>query len=128
VTRRYDPITALDWRAKPAATLLRLPVRLYGYSLSSVLGRWCRHFPTCSEYMDEALARHGAWAGGWMGVARLCRCGPGGTSGLDPVPRDIPAAAGPMTPWRYGRWRSIEPIAGAVPDGGEDQRRANGSA
>ncbi|MCA3565234.1 MAG: membrane protein insertion efficiency factor YidD [Methylocystis sp.] len=109
-SRRYDPITSLDWRSKPLATLLRMPVRGYGYTLSSLMGRSCRHLPTCSEYMDETLGRHGAWAGGWMGLARLCRCRPGwgGTSGLDPVPRELPDAASSFTPWRYGRWASVE--------------------
>ena len=57
------------------------PVRL--------VGRQCRHLPSCSEYTDEAIQRHGFWPGGWMGVARICRCGPFGTSGLDLVPRKI---------------------------------------
>lgn len=110
--RRYDPITRLDWQEKPVATALRCPVRAYGYTLSSFVGRTCRHLPTCSEYMDEALGRHGAWPGLWMGTARLCRCrpGPGGTAGLDPVPHALPANAHPMTPWRYGRWASTEPV------------------
>jgi uncharacterized protein len=114
VTRRYDPITRLDWRRKPVATLLRLPLRGYGYTLSSLMGRTCRHLPTCSEYMDQALTRHGAWAGGWMGFARLCRCrpGPGGTSGLDFVCERLPDNAHPLLPWRYGRWRSVH-----APDG-----------
>jgi len=112
VTRRYDPITFLDWRSKPVATLLRMPIRGYGYTLSSIVGRWCRHLPTCSEYMDEALGRHGAWAGGWMGLARLCRCRPGwgGTNGFDPVPRQLPDGSSSFTPWRYGRWASVEPM------------------
>ena len=41
-----------------------------------VIGRQCRYLPTCSHYADEAIARHGLWAGGWMGVARVCRCHP----------------------------------------------------
>jgi uncharacterized protein len=119
VTRRYDPIRALDWRERPIANLMRMPVRAYGYTLSSLTGRTCRHLPTCSEYMDEALGAHGAWAGGWMGLARLCRCrpGPGGTSGFDPVPAARPDSATALTPWRYGRWRSIN-------DGVEAERAA----
>jgi len=39
--------------------------------------------PTCSHYSDEALDRFGLWAGGWMTLARLIRCQPWGTSGLD---------------------------------------------
>ncbi len=109
--RRYDPITRLDWRGRPAASLLRLPIQGYGYTLSALAGRWCRHLPTCSEYMDQALRRHGAWAGGWMGLARICRCrpGPGGTSGFDPPPEAIPGRATALTPWRYGRWASVQP-------------------
>ncbi len=114
MTRRYDPITALDWREKPAATAMRLPVRLYGYTLSSLVGRWCRHLPTCSEYMDQALARHGAWAGGWMGLARLCRCRPGGTEGIDIVCERLPERAHPLLPWRYGRWREVLPVDGSA--------------
>ena len=49
--------------------------------------RWsafdCRHLPTCSDYADQALDRFGLWAGGWMTLARLLRCQPWGTSGLD---------------------------------------------
>jgi uncharacterized protein len=110
MTRRYDPIKRSDWRDKPMATLMRLPVRGYGYTLSSYVGRSCRHLPTCSEYMDRALCLHGAWAGGWMGFARLCRCRPGGTSGLDPAPEALPAGVSSFTPWRYGRWASVEPM------------------
>ncbi|MGL5115392.1 MAG: membrane protein insertion efficiency factor YidD [Beijerinckiaceae bacterium] len=111
MTRRYDPITALDWRKKPVANLMRMPLRGYGYTISSLIGRTCRHLPTCSEYMDEALGRHGAWAGGWMGFARLCRCrpGPGGTSGFDPVRAQLPDNSAWYRPWHYGRWRSTEP-------------------
>lgn len=94
----------------------RLLIRTYQLTLSSVMGRWCRHMPSCSAYMDEAIARHGLWAGGWMGTARLCRCQPWGTSGFDPVPERRPQGAGPLTPWRYGRWRGplvCEPVDAA---------------
>lgn len=94
----------LRWSA-PVASAMRLLVLGYRYSLSMLMGRTCRHLPTCSEYADEALARHGAWAGGWMTLARIVRCGPFGTSGLDFVPDALPAQARWYMPWRYGRWR-----------------------
>src|SRR5262249_7646729 len=81
-------------------------IRLYRYSLSPLIGFHCRHLPTCSEYGDEALHRHGLWAGGWMTLGRLCRCHPYGTSGLDFVPAAPPAQARWFLPWRYARWRS----------------------
>ncbi|MCC3244736.1 membrane protein insertion efficiency factor YidD [Methylocystis sp. WRRC1] len=65
----------------------------------------CRYAPTCSEYADEAIARHGLWAGGWMGFARICRCRPGAGEGFDPVPEELRADASALTPWRYARWR-----------------------
>jgi uncharacterized protein len=81
-------------------------IKLYRYALSPLIGFRCRHLPTCSEYADEAIARHGLWAGGWMALARILRCQPFGTAGLDFVPHLAPAASRWFLPWRYGRWRS----------------------
>lgn len=83
----------------------RLAIRGYQLSLSGIMGRTCRHLPSCSDYAAEAIGRHGLWAGGWMGFARFCRCGPGGTSGLDFVCVELPTDAAWHRPWRYGRWR-----------------------
>ncbi len=77
----------------------------YRYTLSPLVGFHCRHLPTCSEYAQQAFDRFGLWAGGWMTLARLCRCHPFGTSGLDFVADTLPAAARWYLPWRYGRWR-----------------------
>ncbi len=85
----------------PLASALRLPILAYRYSLSMFLGRRCRYLPTCSEFADEALARHGAWAGGWMAAGRVCRCNPWGGSGFEPVPRALPDGAAWSRPWRY---------------------------
>jgi uncharacterized protein len=81
-------------------------IRAYQLTLSSAFGRQCRYLPTCSEYADEAICRHGLWAGGWMGLARVCRCHPYGGSGYDPPPANVPDRASWATPWRYGAWRS----------------------
>jgi hypothetical protein len=80
-------------------------IRAYQLTLSSFLGRQCRYLPTCSQYTDSAILRHGLWAGGWMGAARICRCHPWGNQGYDPPPEALPPDAGALTPWRYGRWR-----------------------
>jgi uncharacterized protein len=81
-------------------------VALYRLTLSPLLGPRCRHLPTCSDYADEAIGRFGLWAGGWMSLARILRCHPWGTSGLDFVPAKLPERAHWFLPWRYGRWRS----------------------
>jgi len=80
-------------------------VAAYRYGLAPLLGLNCRHLPSCSAYADEALNRFGLWAGGWMTLARLLRCHPWGTSGLDFVPGNAPARARWWLPWRYGVWR-----------------------
>lgn len=80
-------------------------VKAYRYTLSPLIGFHCRHLPTCSDYADQALERHGLWAGGWMTLARLCRCHPFGTSGLDFVPETRSPKSHWFLPWRYGRWR-----------------------
>ncbi len=80
---------------------------LYRHTLSPMVGNTCRHLPTCSVYGDEAIARFGLWAGGWMTLARLLRCHPWGTSGIDNVPREAPSNARWYLPWRYGLWRSV---------------------
>ena len=80
-------------------------ITLYRYTFSAFVGRSCRHLPTCSEFTAEAIWKFGFWPGGWMGLARLSRCRPGGTHGYDPVPGELPARAAWYAPWRYGRWR-----------------------
>jgi len=80
-------------------------VALYRYTLAPLIGPRCRHLPGCSDYADEAISRFGLWAGSWMALARILRCHPWGTHGLDFVPAALPAGAHWWAPWRYGRWR-----------------------
>lgn len=80
-------------------------IRIYQLTLSGIIGRTCRHMPSCSHYTDEAVLKYGFWAGGWMGFARICRCNPWGTEGVDFIPHKIPDRAHWYLPWRYARWR-----------------------
>ena len=78
-------------------------IRLYQLTFSSLVGSSCRHMPTCSEFGYEAIARHGLWAGGFMTLFRVARCGPGGTWGVDPVPQVLAPTTRWYLPWSY--WR-----------------------
>lgn len=44
-------------------------------SLSGVRASQCPMFPSCSEYMRQAIAKHGVAKGWLMGTDRLMRCG-----------------------------------------------------
>lgn len=100
---------AISFNVMPIARLPRMLgrvlVSLYRYTLSPLLGPRCRHLPSCSEYADEAITRFGLWRGSWMALARILRCQPWGTQGLDFVPAALPDNARWFMPWRYGRWR-----------------------
>lgn len=68
------------------ATILIGLVRAYQWAVSPWLGPRCRFEPSCSQYMIEAIERHGALRGGWLGIRRILRCHPWGGTGYDPVP------------------------------------------
>ncbi|MEJ5079907.1 MULTISPECIES: membrane protein insertion efficiency factor YidD [unclassified Ochrobactrum] len=95
------------WRKTPGRVLGTSLIRLYQLTLSSFIGNSCRHMPTCSEYTYESVARYGLWNGSWMGLFRIMRCGPMGTHGFDPVPRELSNHYRWYLPWRY--WRVSSP-------------------
>jgi len=68
------------------ACWLRRAVKAYRWFVSPLLGPACRFYPSCSEYAEQALAKHGAWRGSWLALRRLCRCGPWHSGGYDPLP------------------------------------------
>jgi putative membrane protein insertion efficiency factor len=67
-------------------SFLILVIRLYQMTISPFLGFCCRFYPTCSEYMIEALQTYGLLKGGWIGLKRLCKCHPWHPGGYDPLP------------------------------------------
>ncbi len=72
--------------------LIRLLQRIYKVTLSPLLhwiagpGSGCRFVPSCSEYLAEAVEKHGVLRGVSLGVRRICRCNPWCAAGHDPVP------------------------------------------
>lgn len=69
-------------------------IRVYQKTLSfdhGVIGmifgeRFCRFHPSCSQYMVEAIEKHGLGRGLLLGSKRVIRCHPWNPGGYDPVP------------------------------------------
>ena len=61
-------------------------VKFYQHFISPLTPSVCRYTPTCSQYMVEAIQKHGPFKGTWLGTKRIARCQPWGGSGYDPVP------------------------------------------
>jgi len=72
--------------------LIRIFIRIYQVTFSPLLSALggpaagCRFEPTCSEYFLQAVEKHGALRGSWLGLKRIGRCHPWGGCGHDPVP------------------------------------------
>lgn len=60
-------------------------LKMYKAILSPLLPQSCRFTPSCSEYAMQAVDKHGAVRGIWMGTKRICRCQPFCEGGHDPV-------------------------------------------
>lgn len=61
-------------------------IKAYQWLVSPWLAPSCRFYPSCSDYAQQAITRHGAIKGGYLTARRLLRCHPWGGQGLDPVP------------------------------------------
>ena len=60
-------------------------IRAYKLVISPLLPSACRFHPTCSEYMKDAIEKHGVLKGVGLGLRRLSRCHPFHQGGFDPV-------------------------------------------
>ncbi|MFN3700900.1 MAG: membrane protein insertion efficiency factor YidD [Alphaproteobacteria bacterium] len=77
----------LSQLSRVAIKLLQAPVYFYRYVISPWLPKSCRYHPTCSRYMIEALEKHGAVKGLYLGIRRVLSCHPWSRRNYDdPVP------------------------------------------
>lgn len=85
-TRKNAVAMRLNATGRIALWLITLPIRIYRYSISPLLGPHCRFEPSCSYYVENALCQHGLLRGGLLGLNRLRKCHPWHPGGFDPVP------------------------------------------
>ena len=45
----------------------------------------CKYYPTCSEYMKQAIEKYGSFRGVIKGIKRILRCNPFSKGGYDPL-------------------------------------------
>lgn len=45
----------------------------------------CKYYPSCSEYMKQAVEKYGVIAGIFKGIKRLLKCNPFSKGGYDPL-------------------------------------------
>lgn len=74
-------------QSDPVRKFLVLLIAGYKRLISPLLPSACRFYPTCSQYMTEAIEVYGPGRGIWLGLKRLGRCHPFREGGVDPVPR-----------------------------------------
>jgi uncharacterized protein len=73
------------WTSHIISRSLIFIVLLYRVTLGQVMGGHCRFQPSCSQYMIDAVKKHGPIKGAWRGIKRIARCHPFGGSGHDPA-------------------------------------------
>jgi hypothetical protein len=67
-------------------TVMLALLRGYQYAIRPLLGANCRFAPSCSDYAQEAIVKHGVVRGTWLAMRRILRCHPYHSGGYDPVP------------------------------------------
>lgn len=63
---------------------------LKGYKkiISPIIGAfgiYCKFYPSCSEYMIQAIKKYGCIKGIYLGIKRLLKCHPFAKGGYDPL-------------------------------------------
>ncbi len=65
--------------------ILKLPIRLYRYFISPLIGQNCRFNPTCSAYAMEAIDKLPIYKAVPKIIFRIIRCHPWNKGGNDSV-------------------------------------------
>ncbi len=70
--------------------ILRIPrnieiflIKVYQKYISPGLGNHCKYYPTCSEYVKQAVDKYGIIKGNILGIIRIIKCNPFSHGGVD---------------------------------------------
>ena len=85
LTRKTDRGAISSWFHGAARAAAFALLNTYKLIVSPLLPSACRFHPTCSEYMKDAIEKHGVMKGVGLGLRRLSRCHPFHQGGFDPV-------------------------------------------
>ncbi|MCH9643870.1 MAG: membrane protein insertion efficiency factor YidD [Gammaproteobacteria bacterium] len=61
-------------------------IGVYRTCVSPFFANRCRFYPSCSEYAQQAIQKHGCVKGGCLATWRILKCHPFHSGGHDPVP------------------------------------------
>jgi len=68
--------------------ILILLLKIYKKVISPIfvaMGIHCKYYPTCSQYMVQAIEKYGVIKGLYLGIKRILRCNPFSKGGYDPL-------------------------------------------
>lgn len=68
--------------------ILILLIKFYKKRISPIIefmGIHCKFYPSCSEYMLQAIEKYGCVKGVFLGIKRLLKCHPFAKGGYDPL-------------------------------------------
>ncbi len=60
-------------------------IRIYQFAISGRRLPTCKYYPSCSEYMIDAVRKYGIARGAARGAWRVLRCNPFSRGGYDPA-------------------------------------------
>ena len=63
-------------------------IKIYKKIISPVFSRCgihCKYYPTCSDYMVQAVEKYGVIKGCLLGLKRILKCNPFSKGGYDPL-------------------------------------------
>lgn len=65
--------------------LLIAILKIYKSTISPLMPKSCRFYPSCSDYSMQAISKYGPVKGVLMCAGRVCRCNQFFSGGYDPL-------------------------------------------